>query len=145
MYPPSDQSSTDRCKLRIDFRLLPVENPQSSPVSYTHLDVYKRQLLEGLPVPIVGRQVRPQVGAAGDDLLPQGGSADVATCPGGSRHSGVQLLATCCPIGHADVANTLARQGQRLGIRVTDDGIVVQVGDCLLYTSTEGDSWSIKK
>ena len=37
MYPPSDQSSTDRCKLRIDFRLLPVENPQSSLRQGTHL------------------------------------------------------------------------------------------------------------
>ena len=86
-------------------------------------------LVEGSPVPVIGLQIRPEGGAAGDDPLHQAGSADVAHGSGGSGYGGVEGLPVCGGLGHIDVADPFAGKRQGLGVGVADEGIPVDAGD----------------
>ncbi len=86
-------------------------------------------LIERTAVPVIAVQIRPQMGAAGDDLLPQTGSADMAACPGGTGNGGVHRGGIGGLLGHINIADPFAGEGQGLGVGIADDGIGVDIGD----------------
>ena len=86
-------------------------------------------LVQGLAVPVVAGKIRPQVGAPGDDFLPQAGGTDMSAAPGRAGNGGVKLLALGAVAGHIHVADPFTGEGQGLGVGIADDGIVKNGGD----------------
>ena len=66
-----------------------------------------KAVVQGAAVFVISFQVRAQVGAAGDDLLPQTGGADVSCAARCAADGSVQIFAVGGLTGYIDVADTL--------------------------------------
>ena len=53
----------------------------------------------------------------------------MAHYPGGPGNGRVKLPGVPGKAGHIDIAYTLARQGEGLGVRIADDGVFIYAGD----------------
>ena len=86
-------------------------------------------VVQQVAVLVVGHQVGALLGAQLDDLLHQRGGADMAHDAGGAGDGGIHRVAVVCEAGDVHIADTLAGQGQGLGVGIADDGVLVQAGD----------------
>ena len=99
---------------------LTMEHLTSAPVSYTHLDVYKRQL---------HGSISPLHGVGPEQLR----IANLMTRVGGGEIEEV-ILATNPTVEGEATATYLAQQLKRQGLRVTRIGMGIPVGSDIEYT-----------
>ena len=86
-------------------------------------------VVEDLAVAVVGFDVDWRVDAFGDGELEEHRVADVAERTAGTAHGLVDMVEVGHRVGDEQVADALARQRERLGPRVADEGRVVEARD----------------
>ncbi len=86
-------------------------------------------LVEEFSVAVVGGGVRLDPCTKADDLLDQGGGADIAQGSGGPCNGVIDVAGMFQGRGDQDIADPLSRHGQRLAVGVADNGIPVDEGD----------------
>ena len=90
---------------------------------------FRQLIIEQRAVFVIRLEVRRQLDAPGDDPLQQAGRADMAAGAAGPGDGGKDRLTVCCSFGDIDVPDALARQAQRLGPGVADDGVFIDRRD----------------